>query len=270
MGNILFIVWRESVEAMLVIGIIYTWLCNQPQFSNGFRYLWGGVGLGIGLAVTLAVVMLSLQNQLSGEDFEYFQIGMVLLAAALITQMVFWMRKHGRTLKRELESDVKKVAETANWWGMCLVVTLAVAREGAEMVVFLYGTALQTHGIAWLSFMGMTGIGLAAALFTFWLLNQGSRYFSWRVFFKLTEVLLLLLAASMLINGLEKLMGIGLFPAWIDPIWNSTWLLDDTSTLGSLVASFTGYRSQPALSLLSAYLLYWGMIIVLMRWLKPV
>ena len=72
MGNALFIIWRESAEAMLVVGILYAWLKRRPDATVGLRYLWGGVAAGVGLALALAAVMLGLASVLSDDALEYF------------------------------------------------------------------------------------------------------------------------------------------------------------------------------------------------------
>src|SRR5258708_3468659 len=118
MGNALFIVWRESAEAMLVVGILYAWLKRRPDAAVGLRYLWGGVAAGAGLALLLALVMLGIASALSGDALEYFQLVIMLVAAGLIVQMVFWMRRHGRTFKKDLETDMARNASKANWWGL--------------------------------------------------------------------------------------------------------------------------------------------------------
>lgn len=274
MINTLFIVWRESVEAMLVIGILYAWLGKNDETGRGLRYLYGGIGAGLGLAGLLAWAMLAVQSELSGQGLEYFQIGMVFVAAILITQMVLWMRQHGRHLKRELETGAAQAAAGANWLGLLAVAAIAVAREGAETVVFLYGIALEQHGFAVLEFAAAAVAGLALALLTFWLLAAGGRYFSWRVFFRFSEAVLLLLASALLVNGAEQLIGSGVLPALLDPVWDTSFLLDDGTKTGGLIAALTGYRAQPALLLVLAYGAYWALVWWLMRWqrqpaLKP-
>ena len=159
--------------------------------------------------------------------------------------MVFWMRRHGRTLKRELEKDMQANAESANWWGLLAVVALAVGRESAETVVFLYGMGAQNEGL-W-SFLGIVALGIAAAYATFWALQQGGKVLSWRTFFRVSEILLLLLAGALLVSAVEKLMGLGVLPALVDPVWDTSAILDDTGRFGGLVASLTGYRARPAL-----------------------
>src|SRR3546814_3697166 len=104
MEQVLFIVWRESVEALLIVGILFSWLRASPQGRRGLPYLWGGVAAGLALAVALALVLLGVSSWLGDEEHEWFQAGMSLVACALVVQMVVWMKKHGRTLKGELEA----------------------------------------------------------------------------------------------------------------------------------------------------------------------
>ena len=148
--------------------------------------------------------MLGVIKTLSGDGLERFQLAMTLIAASLITQMVFWMRKHGRTLKRDLEAGMALNAERANWWGMLTVVALAVGRESSETVgVFLYGFGFESHSASeWLLTVALRrrpGVRylLGAAL-------RGSQIVSWRRFFQLSEALLLLLASALVIAAVEK------------------------------------------------------------------
>jgi high-affinity iron transporter len=263
MGNALFIVWRESAEAMLVVGILYAWLKQRPDAATGMRFLWGGVAAGAGLALVLALIMLGIASSLSGNALDWFQLAIMLIAAALIVQMVFWMRRHGRTFKKELEADMADNVRKANWWGLLVVVALAVGRESAEAVVFLYGLGAEKNGIANLPIVLVLGIGAAFA--TFWLLQQGTRWLSWRVFFRVSESLLLLLAGALIVSGVEKLIALDVLPGIVDPVWNTTWLLDDSGRFGGLIASFTGYRSRPALVPLAALAVYWALIVTFLR-----
>ena len=250
---------------MLVIGILYAWLSHREEAAQGWRYLWGGVAAGLGLALGMAGIILKAESELAGEALDYFQIGILLAAAALIVQMVFWMRKHGRTLRRDLESGMVRAAETANWWGMSMLAALAVGREGAETVVFLYGAGTAGSGMERMRFAGGASLGFGLAVLTFWLLTRGSRIFSWKIFFLFSELLLLMLAGALLVDGVDRMIGMGWLPPLIDPVWDSAFLLDDGTRFGGLVASLTGYRAHPALLLLLIYAAYWTVVIALLR-----
>ena len=265
MSTTVFIVWRESIEAMLVIGILYTWLKNQADTGNGMRFLWGGVVAGILLAIVLAFIMLEVESELASEGLEYFQVAVVLVAAVLITQMVFWMRRHGRTLKRDLESGMQRAHGQANWWGMAALAAIAVGREGAETVIFLYGTGLAQSSVEMIPFGLSATSGFVLAFLTFLALSRGARFFSWELFFRLSEVLLLLLAAALLVDGVDHMIGLGWLPALIDPVWDSSFLLDDGTRVGGIIAAFTGYRAHPALMLLLIYAAYWLVVSLLLR-----
>ncbi|MEO8345068.1 MAG: FTR1 family protein [Betaproteobacteria bacterium] len=263
MGNALFIIWRESAEAMLVVGILYAWLKRQPDAAVGMRYLWGGVAAGVGLALALAAVMLGIASNLTGDGLEYFQLAMIFIAAALIVQMVFWMRKHGRTFKRDLEEGMQQNAASANWWGMLVVVALAVGRETSEAVVFLYGLGAERTGIG--QFLLVLALGLAGGYLTFYLLQQGGRLLSWRAFFRISEILLLLLAGGLLVTGLEKLIGMGLVPGLVDPVWDTSLLVDDSGRVGGVFAALTGYRARPALLPVICLAGYWILVTFFLR-----
>ncbi len=262
MGQVIFIVWRESVEALLVVGILYSWLSRTPGAASGRRWLWGGVVLGLLLAGLLALGIYSAQELLLDWQ-DQFQALMVLVAAALIAQMVLWMRRHGRTLKYELEQGLSQNLAQRNWWGVALLAALAIAREGSEAVVFLYGT-LAAASAGELPLMGLAAaVGLLLALLTFWLLQLGGKVLTWPRFFRVTEVMLLLLAASLVVTGVEQLQALEWLPPLVDGVWDSTWLLSDMGRVGGLVAALTGYRAQPSLMTVLAWLAFW----ILMAWL---
>lgn len=272
MEQVLFIVWRESVEALLVVGILYTWLRATPEGKRGLNYLWGGVAAGLALAVALALVLLGVSSWLSDEGQEWFQAIMSLAACALVVQMVVWMKKHGRTLKSELESGARSSVANDNWWGLFVLVAIAVAREGSETVVFLYGTVSAGEGGSDMLMLALAGVaGFAVALLTFWLLQLGGKLITWRRFFRVTEILLLLLAGSLLVGGLDHLISLDVLPTIIDPVWDSSWLLDDSSGVGKVLADFAGYRAFPALTSVLLWVAYWLVVWSLLRWVgdKP-
>ncbi|HVE06959.1 MAG TPA: FTR1 family protein [Paraburkholderia sp.] len=266
MGQVMFVVWRESVEALLVVGILYAWLKNgDDNARRGLPYLWAGVGLGILAAIALGAALVGFTEVLSGDAQDYFQTAIVLIACALIVQMVLWMKQHARTLKKDMEQSLQKSTQDANWWGITVLVALAIAREGSETVIFLYGVGFGQSGHVAVSQIAAAVIGLGLAFLTFYLLQLGGKVFSWRLFFRVTEIMLLFLGAGLFEAGVDKLIDKEILPTIVDRVWNSSWLLDDSSAVGSLVATLTGYRAHPALMNLIAYAVYWAVVYLLMR-----
>lgn len=263
MGNALFVVWRESIEAMLVIGILHAWLRRNGGTGPGLRALWGGVVAGIALALALGWAMLGVQDELSGEALEWFQTAILFVAAGLIVQMVLWMQQHGRNMKQSLEQDLSRAAASSGAWGVAAVAALAIAREGAETVIFLYGMGLENPGSGELA--SGAALGLLLAFATAWAVNRGLRFLDYRRFFRISGFLLLLLAVALLVAGTERLIGMGWIPPLVDPLWDSAALIDDSSRLGALVSAFTGYRARPSLMLVLIYAGYWIGVLLVQR-----
>lgn len=265
-SQILFVMWRETVEAMLVVGILHAWLAHHPQGRFGLRYLWAGVAAGLVGALLLGLGIEAMNTMLSDEGQEYFQTSLMLLAAGLIVQMVLWMRRHGRRLKREIEESLGNSVGQQRWWGVFGLAAIAVAREGSETVLFLGSLASSGQGLAGGSFWLALGLGVALAGGTFYLLQLGGKVFSWAVFFRVTEVLLVLLACSLLVSGVEKLIDVELLPALVRQVWDSSGLLDDGSVFGSVISAFTGYRARPSLTVLLVMAMYW---LIMWRLTRP-
>ena len=226
-------------------------------------FLWSGVATGLLIAALLGAAIIVFGDQLSDDAQQIFQTILMLIAAVLIVQMVLWMRRHGRTLKRELETALQSAADQSNWWGVFLLAAIAVAREGSETVVFLAGSiSAARHGALGPTILAV-GAGLALAFATYALLQVGNKFLSWRTFFRLTEVMLLLLAGSLLVTGVDNLVGLGVVPRLSGRLWDTSALLADGGSFGGLLSALTGYRARPDLTEILIYALYWG----LMAWL---
>ncbi|MFZ2266734.1 MAG: FTR1 family protein [Azonexus sp.] len=262
MGNAFFVVWRESLEAFLIAGILYAWLKANDDNGQGRRALFLGLAAGAGLAMLLGWALLTVQDELTGEALDMFQTATLFVAAGLITQMVLWMRKHGRQMKARLHADLTAAAEKSGHLGVALVAALAVAREGAETVIFLYGMA-QEGDLSALLIGALAGFAGAGA--TAWLAAKSLARLNIGLLLRLSSILLLVLASALLIAAIDRLLGAGWLPPLLDPVWDSSALLDDGTKAGKLIADFSGYRARPALTSLLAWAAYWSIVIFAWR-----
>lgn len=263
MGNTLFIVWRESVEAILVVGILLAWMRHNQIGAVGMRALAAGVVAGLGLAGLLGWAMVAAQDQLSGNALEGFQVGMLVVAAALIAQMVLWMRRHGRGMRQSLQAELQRASERAGLWGVAAVAALAVAREGAETAVFLYGVSLEPGSANSVAVGAL--LGVAAAVATAWAVARGLRFLDYRRFFSISGWLLMFFAVALLVSAVDRMIGNGWLPTLVDPLWSSAWLVEDGSRAGSLLSALVGYRAQPSLTLVLVYGTYWVFMLTALR-----
>lgn len=265
----LFVVWRESVEALLVIGILYTWL-QRENMQWATNRLWLGTGLGLLIAFILAAVIMLAGDWYAGEGGDWLMAAMLLIASLLILQMVVWMHRHGSGMKHKLESEMSASFEKSGATGVVVLSMLAVAREGTETVAFLSGPLMSLHGgfPGW--FILGAVLGLIAALITFYLLQKSSHIISWKWFFRISSFVLLLLGGAMMVQAVDRFASLllnyytDLIPEWADsilytPLWNSAWLIPDNDVLISL----TGYHAEPSFIQVLALGLYWAVAILI-------
>ncbi|MDE2593021.1 MAG: FTR1 family protein [Burkholderiales bacterium] len=259
MLNALIVVWRESLEAILVITVLLAWIHRQPDPISLRRGVWLGAIAGVGLAALLGCATYAAQSQLQGQMLEVFQACMAFVSAALVVQMVVWMRSHGAKMRHQLEA---RAGQAAGALGVGVVSALAVAREGAETLMFLYGLGLDAGArTLWIG----AALGLVAAIACSAAITRGARYMSYRALLRMGEALLLVLAAAMLGQGMERLIGLDYLPVLLDPVWDSSSWLDDSTGLGHILSSFAGYRSRPSGTLLLAYFAFWSGVAFLLR-----
>ena len=265
MNQSMFIVWRESVEALLVIGILQAWVSQQSQGNRLARYLWAGVVLGLMLSGLLAVLILFAGEAMSGSASEWFQATLALVASLLIVQMVGWMHRHGRTLKHDLRRHADAHLARQGGLGLLLLAMLAVSREGSETVVFLYGAGAQLRGPQ-LGLFAVGGIsGLVLAALTIAVLHSSRRFISWQRLFAISEALLLMLGAALLVSGTERIGGQLLaldlpeivYKSVGEALWDSSALLSDSRGVGGFLAGFAGYRATPSCLTLLVLIGYW-------------
>lgn len=252
--NSLVIVWRESLEALLIVGILLAWVNTQANAGVLRRAVLQGVGAGILASVAVALLASFAQQALSGDALDLFQTALLFATWALITQMVLWMHRHGSGMKRELES---RAAGSGGAWGLAGVAAMAVAREGIETVLFLFGAFVQASSHDLLPLLAGMLSGFFAALLCAGVAVGGARRIPLRTVFRLSEALLLIVANAMLANGIDRVLGRDWLPQLSDIAWDSSALLNDAQGLGQVLADFAGYRAQPSLLLLVCYFLFW-------------
>jgi high-affinity iron transporter len=261
MLNALFVVWRESFEAVLIVGILYTYLKKQDpkDIKSSLNLMWAGVGAGVLLSMALAFGINFAETELQGQALEYFQNGMLIVACLLMTHMCLWMKIHGRKMKRELESGLSEALTSTKKYEVAVLSALAVAREGSETVIFLYGMTFEASEKGMIpSLVLYSFLGFLLAFVTWIVFNRGLRYFSQRVFFNVTTVFLLLTASSLILNVTRNLIQSETLPTIQDVVWDTSFFLDERSGFGQFISALTGYQSTPALMTVIVFVLYWA------------
>jgi high-affinity iron transporter len=238
----LLIVFREVLEAGLIVGIV---LAATEGIANRAAWIATGIGAGVAGAAILASFAGALSNAFSGSGQEVFTASVLIVAVIMLGWHNLWMASRGREIVRQMSDFGRDVAAgRRSLPALALVVTIAVLREGSEIVLFLYGIATSAQtGLVAMLFGGAGGIALGVALS--WLIYAGLVLIPLRRLFTVTGVLISVLAAGMAGQAAAILAEANFIPAWGWQIWDSSWLISSGSLAGRALQALTGYSDRP-------------------------
>jgi high-affinity iron transporter len=262
MPGIALLVFREAMEAALIISIVCA--ATRGVARRGW-FVTGGIGLGLLGALTVALGASFIASLANGAGQDLFNACVLLAAVAMIGWHVVWMSSHGRELARQMSvlgGTVKSGSSSLTV--LLLVVALAVLREGSEVVLFLYGMAIDGLGTA--SLVGGIALGLGGGTLLGFALYFGLLRIPFRHFFQVTNGLLVLLAAGLAATAAGFLVQSDLLPSWGSPLWNTSRLLSDDSLLGRTLGILVGYKARPAGIQIAFYTATLLALIVGIRW----
>jgi high-affinity iron transporter len=257
----LIIVFREVFEAGLIIGIILAVTRSVPH-----RNLWivGGVAAGVLGAGVVAAFAGALSTLFAGMGQELFNAAILGVAVVMLTWHNVWMAHHGSELAGEMRAAGRAVAEgSKSLFALAVVVAVAVLREGSEVALFLYGIAAADGASLNMLLGGLLGLALGAGvcLLTYF----GLVRIPMRPLFRVTTVLIALLAAGMASQATAFLEQAN-WLMWLDTVaWDSSWLLPDDSILGKALHTLIGYTDQPTEMQLVVYVMILAVTFILMR-----
>ncbi len=258
----LLISFREGLEAALIIGIILGYLRKTGSARNKNRFVWIGVFSAILLSIVLAAVLQLIGLELEGQMEEVFEGATMLLAAGVLTWMIFWMRRQSRLTKSSLEHHVREATLAKDHWGLVGVAFISVFREGVETALFLTAAAFAGDGSGTL--LGAS-LGIMAAIIAGYLIYASTSRLNLKQFFNLTSFLLLLFAAGLVAHGVHEFQEAGLLLTIKEHVWDTNAFLNENSPLGELLKTIIGYNGNPSLLEAIAYWGYWTLVLLGMR-----
>ena len=245
------IVFREAMEAGLIVGIV---LAATQGVARRGRWIAGGIALGVVGASLVAAFAAALSNAFEGAGQEVFTAAILGFAVVMLSWHILWMSRHASAMAAE----VREVGQAVRLGQRSLaalgaVVAVAVMREGAEVVLFLYGIVAATHSAPLaLATGGLAGLALACV--ASWLLFRGLVIIPVHRLFSVTNGLIALLAAGMAGQAAAILHSADLLPGWGEQLWNTSFILADDSFLGRSLHALVGYSARPSGIQLAAWL----------------
>lgn len=242
MISTLVIVFRESLEAALIVSIV---LAASRGIAGRTTYVVAGFLAGLLGAGVVAVFADTIAGLFEGSGSDLFNAAVLLAAVAMLTWHQAWMSSHGREMAasaRQLGENVRSGTKPLS--ALAIVTAVAVLREGSETVLFLYGIAAEGSSEAGSMLLGGL-VGLALAIIIGWLIYSGLARISMRHIFRVTGVIIALLAAGLAAQAAAFLAQTGWLPPLGNRVWDTSWLLSQDGILGQFLHIVVGYVAEP-------------------------
>jgi len=234
---------REGLEGTLICSILLTYLASAGR-RDLFRYVFLGAGLAVVLATAAGVTLwvLSRDAFIDSTAQTWFETGVFAVAVGVLTYMTFWMRRHSRSMGRELREKVSGAVTGGSGLALAVIAFVTVGREAVETVIFLLAIAYQSSPLQ----LGIGAvIGLAIALgVSFAMYRVGLRINLGR-FFAIVGSLLMVVAAGLLADGVQNLQELGVLPGGSLTLWNVSAHLPDDTGIGDVLHGLVGYSAAP-------------------------
>jgi high-affinity iron transporter len=258
---------REGVEAALIVSIVLTYLVRTGRSDQTGR-VWLGTGLAVVLSGIVGIVIFNTVGAFEEPYEQIFEGTTLLVAAAVVTWMLFWMRRQSRSVKGELQAAIDRAVASGATWGLAILAFTAVIREGLETAIFLVGQATSARAEAgWIVVGALAGLAIATLIgYGFY---RGTHRLNLASFFRWTGIALVFIAAGLLSHGIGEFIEIGAFGSgpWTATAFDISSVLSDQEGVGAFLRAILGYSANPAVLTLVAHVVY--LVGVLALYLRP-
>jgi high-affinity iron transporter len=246
-GAAFLITLREGIEAALIVSIILAYL-RQVGRRDRAVVVWWGTGAALAVSVAVGAVIFAAAGEFEGRAEEVFEGLVSLFAVAVLTWMIFWMRRQAARIKSELQERVESALVTGGL-ALATLAFVVVLREGIETALFMFATAKATAqgaGGAWGQVVGAI-LGLTTAVIIGSLLYHGGIRLNLRTFFKVTGALILVVAAGLFAFSIHELQEAGYLAFGTATAFDISNVLSDGDGLGAVLRALIGYQDAPSI-----------------------
>jgi high-affinity iron transporter len=259
---------REGVEAALIVSIVLAYLVRSGRGDQAGR-IWIGTGLAAGHSLVIGIVLFNTVGSFTSPYEQIFEGTTMLVAAAVVTWMLFWMRRQAGSVKGELQAAVDRAVAGGGSWGLALLAFTAVIREGLESSLFLVGQATSNRLEAGWVLLG-AALGLLVAVALGYGFFRRSRRLNLGSFFRWTGIALVFIAAGLLSKGLHEFIEIGSLGSgpWTATAFDISGVLSDGAGVGAFLRALFGYSAAPEILTLIVHVTY--VLAILALYLRPV
>ncbi|HEX7949518.1 MAG TPA: FTR1 family protein [Candidatus Limnocylindrales bacterium] len=257
---------REGVEAALIVAIVLAYVVRSGN-ANQAAKVWLGTGSAVIVSLLAGFVIFVTVGAFEEPYEQLFEAATLLIAAIVVTWMLFWMRRQSAGLRGDLHARIDRVLTEGSALGLAVLAFTAVIREGLETSLFLVGQATAV-GPGTASLLVGALAGLAGAVVIGWVFYTGSRRIDLRSFFRWTGIGLVFIAAGLVSRAVHELIEIGVIPIGGQTAFDLSGILPHDEGIGQFLRAILGYSATPELATFVVHVVY--LVVILGLYLRPV
>ncbi len=254
MGFSFLVTLREGVEMALIVSILLGYLRSIDQKQH-FKAVWAGVAVAAGVCIAIGIGLEIASRELDKRIVEAFEGFAMIFAVIVLTGMALWMKKQSRYISSGLRAQVDAALSKGSVTALVLLAATSVGREGLETVLFLFAGSESGSGATYL-LGGALGFAVAAVIGA--TIYAGSSRFPMKLFFQVSGVAIIFIAAGMLATSVVKLYEAAIITDLGSRPWDTESFISITSDLGKFLNTLVGYDSAPSMLQIG---LYWSYLL---------
>ena len=251
----MFLALREGLEAVLVVVIILLYLKKTNQ-KIYYKYVYLGIILAILASVVFAILFSILFSGFPEDLEKIFEGTTFIISGIFIITLVMWVSKEGPKMRENLEGKLEESIKTQKVFSISITAFIIIIREGIELILLTTGVS-SISSLNQITVILGSIIGLAISIFIGLLIFYGIKSINLRIFFKITNIMLILFAAGLITYGIHEFIEAGIINPIIDEVWNINHILPESfpesrppeflEIIGALLKALFGYNANPAL-----------------------
>jgi high-affinity iron transporter len=257
---------REGLEASLIVGIIASFLARSGR-RDALKATWIGVAAAIVLCLAIGIALVTLSRELPQQAQEGLETVVGAFAVVMVTFMILWMSRHARSMKRELEGAAAVALKRGSATALVAMAFLAVLREGFETSVFLVSVINESNNATSATIGALVGIVIAVVIG--YGIYRGGVHLNLARFFKITGIVLILVAAGLTMTVLHTAHEAGWINAGQATAVDLSWLVNPGTVLASLLTGVLGLQPKPTVLEAIGWVLYAVPMLVYVAWPRP-
>lgn len=249
---IFIVTFRETLEAAIIIGLIFSMLKIFGVEKNKKRYITLWIILGIVMSFFFAAGFEYFFWGFTGKTEKIYEWVLMILASIMITQFLIWTNTNFKNVGKQIKKTVENIVTSGQLWMLSILAFASVVREWVETVIFL--NALNFSLVSWDIWLALAGVFWAIIIS--YILFFSIQKVNISKVLRVTNIMFILVAWGLLAHGIVEFQGAWVLPTIVKPFFDLSWILSENQGIGAILKAWLSYDANPSLIAFSAYVMY--------------